>query len=367
MTMKRKAMDDLNSKLRQNRKLEHIQQALELGNGSENGLADIHLVHQSLPELSEEEIDISYQFGGKVLSAPLIINAITGGNREVAAINRVLARLAGQTGIAMAVGSQTAALEDHRLYDTFAVVREENPHGVIIGNISGLTSPEQAREAVAMIGAEALQIHLNVPQELAMAEGERDFRGMLDNIAAIQKALTVPVIAKEVGFGISREAAGELQRRGVKWIDISGRGGTNFIAIERGRGARRFGVELEAWGITTSVSLLEALSLPEPIKCIASGGINNPLDIAKCLCLGAEMVGIAGHFLRLLLIQSEEVLAEEIERLKQGLRAVLMMTGARNLAELSRKPAVVTGKTREWLEQRGISTSHYAQRGRGLT
>ncbi|MDH7478959.1 MAG: type 2 isopentenyl-diphosphate Delta-isomerase [Syntrophomonadaceae bacterium] len=359
-------MENINSKLRQNRKLEHIRQAMDLGNGTENGLVDIHLVHQSLPELSEDEIDISYRFEGKELSAPLIINALTGGNREVASINRVLARLAGRAGIAMAVGSQTAALEDQRLRDTFAVVREENPHGVIMGNIGGMASPEQAREAVAMIDADALQIHLNVPQELAMAEGERDFRGILDNIAAIQEALPVPVVVKEVGFGLSREAAGELQRRGVKWVDISGRGGTNFIAIERGRGAQRFGVELEAWGITTSVSLLEALSLPRPIKCIASGGINNSLDIAKCLCLGAEMVGIAGYFLRLLLNQSEKALADEIESLLQGLRAVLLMTGARNLAELSRKPAVITGKTREWLEQRGISTNHYAQRGRSL-
>lgn len=348
---------------RQNRKLEHIRHALSQETGDyRSGLLDIHLVHQAAPELNLAEIDSTYQWNEKSLQAPLIINAITGGNREVMDINRSLSRLAGKLGIALAVGSQTAALEDRGLRDTFTVVREENTHGVIMANVSGLTPPGLAEEAVEMIRADALQVHLNVPQELAMEEGERGFRGVLDNIGRIIRSVNVPVIVKEVGFGISHETASALQSRRVEWIDIGGRGGTNFISIERNRGAGTIGEGMESWGIPTAVSLLEVLSLNPSIRCIAAGGIKNSLETAKCLCLGAEMVGIAGHFLRLLLNGSEEALEEEINRIIRGLQVVMLMAGARNLEELRQRPVVITGRTREWLEQRGIDTRHYAQR-----
>ena len=352
------------ARIRQSRKLEHIKCSLVLSDGPvSNGLEDVFLVNQSLPELDLEEVDVSFRFGAKTLQIPLIINAITGGHQETACINQALSRVACRAGVAMAVGSQKAALEDKRQRASFSVVRQENPEGVIMANIGASATPEEAEEAIDMIAADALQIHLNVPQELAMPEGERSFRGYLDNIEKIVQRVKVPVIVKEVGFGLSREAAGLLYRRGVKWLDTGGQGGTNFIAIERERGSECLSSEFNYWGIPTAISLLEALSLRLPLKIIASGGIRTSLEIAKCLALGAEMVGIAGYYLRLLLTRSEEVLLEEIQRCREELRAIMLMLGAADLAALRSCPVVIVGRCQEWLRQRGIDTASYARRG----
>ena len=358
-----KTMINHNSEMRQIRKLEHIKYALaEPKDTVRSGLEDVRLVHQAVVELGIDDIDPGYRFQGKKMSAPLVINAITGGNREVTDINRQLARAAQKAGIALAVGSQAAALEDPTLSDTFAVVRQENPDGVMIANVGCLTPPEMAARAVEMIEADALQVHLNIPQELAMREGERDFKGALENLGRIIKHIPVPVIAKEVGFGISRETARRLFEAGVEWIDIGGRGGTNFVTIERLRGSDEFGPEMEDWGITTAVSLVETLSTGLPLRCIATGGIRNPLEAVKCIGLGADLVGVAGHFLRLLVKGSEYILEQELQRFINGFRSVMLMTDSRDLQQLEASPLVITGKTREWLEQRGIDTCRYARR-----
>lgn len=348
---------------RQSRKLEHIQCTLVLEDGPvANGLEDVFLINQSLPELDLEEIDVSFRFGEKTLQIPLVINAITGGHQETTTINQALSRVARRAGVAMAVGSQKAALEDKKQRASFCIVRQENPEGVIMANVGASASPEEAEEAIDMIAADALQIHLNVPQELAMPEGERCFRGYLDNIERIVQRVKVPVVVKEVGFGLSREVVGRLYERGVRWLDVGGQGGTNFIAIERERGSDRLSSEFKCWGIPTAISLLEALSLRLPLKVIASGGIRTSLEIAKCLALGAEMVGVAGYYLRLLLTRSEEVLLEEIQRCREELRAIMLMLGAANLTSLRSCPVVIGGRCREWLQQRGIDTAQYARR-----
>ena len=349
--------------LRGQRKLEHIQRSLALKDGPiPSGLGDVHLIHQAAPELALEEIDLSVAFMGKKLQTPLIINAMTGGNPEVLTINRALARIARTQGMAMAVGSQMAALEDPTVVNTYQVVREENPNGVILANIGALTAPELAVQAVEMIYADGLQVHLNVPQELAMVEGDRNFRGLLANLQQIVESVSVPVIVKEVGFGLSTETIVRLYETGVRWVDLGGQGGTNFIAIESQRGRNLFSPSLEGWGIPTAISLLETLGTGLPLQIIATGGIRSALDIARVLALGAGLAGMAGPILRMLLQESPEATQQALEQIKCELRCIFLMCGARNVKELQQKPVVVLGRTREWLEQRGIDTSSYARR-----
>jgi len=348
---------------RETRKEEHLKYSLELAEEVDrNGFADIELIHNSLPELSWSEIDTSTAFLGKELEAPILINAITGGTEVAGSINAAFARVAGQCRIALAVGSQTAALDDAVLEYTFRIARKENPHGVILANVGALSSPDAAMRAVEMVEADGLQIHLNVPQELAMGEGDRDFRGILENVSRIGMGVSVPVVVKEVGFGLSRDVVLRLYDAGVRYLDIGGWGGTNFVAIENLRFQEGYGRHFLDWGIPTAASLLEAVSLGLPVHLIASGGIRTSLALAKAVALGAEIVGIAGPFLKVLMNESEEELQVHIRKLIEGLKSVMLLTGSRDLDQLRRQPVVVLGRTKEWLDQRGIDTSRLARR-----
>lgn len=329
---------------------------------AKTGFEDIFLIHQALPELDWNEVDISTEIFGKRLSCPLVINAMTGGAEESLPVNRAIARIARKAKIGMAVGSQKSALEEKNFRETFAVVREENPEGLIFANLNSSISIDEAREAVAMIEADALQVHLNVPQELYMAEGDRNFRGLMENLEKLCSELEVPVIVKEVGFGISGEITRALCAKGIKNIDIGGQGGTNFIAIEQFRQEGKTS-PMETWGLTTVCSLVEVSSQQVPGLLIASGGIRTSLDAAKSLALGAQAVGVAGPILKLLHQKGETEVISCLEAAKEDLRRIMLMTGARNIKGLQKVPLVFTGFTREWLQERGYNTTQYAQRG----
>ena len=308
------------------------------------------------------DVDTTCSFLGKKLNAPLLINAMTGGHPEVGKINGSLARVAHDFGVAMAVGSQTAGLEDPGLKDTYAVAREENPNGVLLANLSAGAPPEHAAAAVEMISADGLQLYLNVPQEIVMSEGDRDFRGVIDNIRAVVSSVGVPVIVKEVGFGISKEAAAAVYDAGVRYIDVSGQGGTNFIAVEQRRTGSTSSGGILNWGIPTASSLLEVLSLGTSLFVIASGGLYNGVDIAKALSLGAGMAGMAGPLLKSLVEGSEDVLRNLVNSILGELRLAMLLTGAADLKQLQRRPVIITGKTAEWMERRGIDINCYARR-----
>ena len=355
--MKKKMTDLLSS--RGKRKLEHIHFSLQQTE-HDSGLKDINLINKSLPEASWEEVDTSYVWLGKTLAQPMFINAITGGGAETKKINASLSRAACETGIGMAVGSQSIAITEKDSRESFIIARKENPKGVIFSNISAGISWRDALFAVEMIEADALQLHLNVPQEIVMHEGERDFRGILDNIAQIVEKCPVPVIVKEVGFGISRETVFQLFNAGVRWIDVGGSGGTNFIGIELMRREQQADSE---WGIPTAISIVEVIKTELPVRVIAAGGVSGGHDTAKCLALGAELVAVAGRFLRTLMHCSEKALINEIFSFENELKRTMLMTGAKNLPELGNVPLVITGKGKEWLEQRKINTSVFANRG----
>lgn len=351
---------------RQERKNQHLQYALELPAGPlSSGWEDVKLIHQALLQGNMAAIDTSTVILEKRLKLPIIINAMTGGAPGLEKINAALARVAAECGLGMAVGSQTAAVTDKTLRYTYEVVRKVNPEGLVLANVSALAEPRAALEAVEMIQADALQLHLNGLQELLMREGDRDFVNLAANIANIMDQSPVPVIVKEVGCGLSKETAHGLYNIGVRSLDVSGAGGTNFAAIELARSGATERDYLRTWGLSTVVSLLEVNSLELPFTTVlASGGIRNALDICKALSLGADSVAMAGSILKVLLEDGEEALARRIEELGEELQILMLLMGRSRITELREQPLVITGSTKEWCEQRGINTAAYARRGR---
>ncbi|NEW06100.1 type 2 isopentenyl-diphosphate Delta-isomerase [Paenibacillus sp. SYP-B3998] len=348
--------------MRISRKMEHVHYALELGQSRQQGLSDIKLVHNCLPETSTDQIALTTEIGDLIMSSPILINAMTGGAQETERINRQLAIVAKEKGLAMAVGSQMSAIKNSEVASSYQVVRRENPNGIVFANLGSEATVDQALRAVDMVEANALQIHLNIMQELIMPEGDRSFIGMIDRIAAIVDHVNVPVIVKEVGFGILKDNANQLRSIGVQILDVGGSGGTNFAAIENAR--RPAAIEwLNDWGTPTSVSLLEALSIYPRGSVIASGGITNALEAAKALSLGASAVGMAGAFLRVLQDEGIEALLRFADELEQGLILIMTALGAKTVQELWNHPVVILGDTAEWCRARGIDLSSYAERG----
>jgi isopentenyl-diphosphate delta-isomerase len=232
----------------------------------------------------------------------------------------------------------------------------------VVANLGSEANVEQALRAVDMIEANALQIHLNVMQELIMTEGDRSFNGMLNRIEAIVKAVPVPIIVKEVGFGIMRENARQLANIGVRILDVGGSGGTNFAAIENARRPAPIGW-LNDWGCPTSTALLEALTVFPKGRVIASGGITNALEVCKALTLGATAVGMAGAFLRVLRMEGIESLMSFTDELHEGLTLIMTALGAPSITELWNRPVVIQGETAQWCSARGIDIHTYASRG----
>lgn len=344
------------------RKDEHVKYSL-LHRPGVADFSEINFVHNCLPEKNLKEVSLESTLFGDPLKIPLFFNAVTGGTPLAFKINAALAEVARLFGLPMALGSQMVALEKPAAAASFQVVRRRNPRGIIWANIGAYASPEMVRRAVEMVEASAVQIHLNVPQELFMGEGDQRFQGNLDRIREIARRVEVPVIAKEVGFGVAGEQARQLLEAGVAAIDVGGRGGTNFLEIEGRRSGRRFSPELYSWGIPTAISLAEVLvAVENRIPVLAAGGMASSMNIAKALALGARAVGLAAMPVYILLKRGRQALIREIARLERELRLIMLMAGASSLEELRRVPLVITGFTAEWLQRRGIDPSSFTHR-----
>lgn len=352
--------------MRQSRKLDHLKYSLSLTDGpGVSCFADIALVHNCLPDLAWSELAVSSSIAGIPIHHPLIINAITGGAADVTAVNGRIAEFAHLTNTAMAVGSQYAALEDPKVEQSYKIVREKNPDGIIFANLGAHVTPVQARRAVDMINAEAIQIHLNPAQELMMAEGDRDFSGYLANISNIVESVEVPVIVKEVGCGIAKEQAALLAETGVKAIDIGGMGGTNFLAIEAARSQLHKDSEALCWGIPTALSAIEVMSiLPKQIDLMVSGGVRTSLDAVKALALGGTAVGMATPIIRMLYEKDIECAVSWFENFLHEVKCYMLLAGAADIASLANIPVVITGYSREWLLARGIDVKKYGVTGK---
>ena len=344
------------------RKLEHLLICENYDVGFKNkttGFEDIELIHNVLPEINMQEIDLSTSVFGKKLDSPLFITAITGGHPFSKKINEHLAIAAENNNIALGVGSQRAACEHPELEYTYTIIRENAPDCLLVGNI-GAPQLDLAERAVEMLDADILAIHLNPLQESIQPEGDLDARGYIDLISQIADSIDIPILAKETGCGISAESSKLLVDAGVDFIDIEGAGGTSWAAVETYRAEDTYLGELFwDWGIPTAISTIEVTNTVD-VPVISSGGIRTGLQAAKAIALGADAVGMALPFLKS--CNSQDALNEVIKRFNDSLRIAMFLVGAKSIDELKQTRLIIQGKSNEWLNERGINTKFYSRR-----
>lgn len=339
---------------REQRKNEHVRLALAQSDTLQSDFERIQFVHHAIPEMDVEEVTLLPNFKALQMSHVLYINAMTGGSEWTAKTNEQLAQVAQATQIPMAVGSMHAALKNPAVRHSYAVAREQYPEGQIWANVSADVTLEEAQAAIEMIQANALQIHVNAPQELVMPEGNRQFKHWLTRISEIVKGVKVPVIVKEVGFGMSYDTIQQLIDAGVSFVDISGHGGTNFISIENERRQFKDMDYLKDWGQSTVVSLLEARNLSSRVHVLASGGIRHPLDAIKALRLGAEAVGMSRPILKMLHEEGVEATIEYVEDFKTQMAYIMTLLNAKNITELRQAAIVFDPYLKNWIQQRQL-------------
>lgn len=306
-----------------------------------NGFERYRLMHQALPEVDLEAVDTSVPLFGKTLRLPFLISSMTGGTEAARVINRNLAEGAQARGIAMGLGSQRTGIEQPETAGTF-VVRDVAPDILLFANLGAIQlnyryAVDQCRRAVEMIEADALILHLNPLQEAVQADGDWDWRGLLGKIEQVVKTVGVPVVAKEVGWGISEAAARQLHDAGVAAIDVAGAGGTSWTEVEYHRATsdelRQLARAFADWGIPTAESLQMARRAAPDLPLIASGGMRTGIEAAKALALGATAVGVASSFLRAAALGAAEVVAV-VDQLAAELRVAMFATGAGDVAAL---------------------------------
>lgn len=330
------------------RKTEHLRISLEEDVRFRNlttGLERYRFVHQALPEMNRDDIDLSTTLLDKELRAPLIISSMTGGTEEAETINKNLALAAQIHGLGMGVGSQRAALEEPDLSHTYQV-RDVAPDILLFANLGAVQlnygySVEHCQRAVEMIEADGLILHLNPLQEALQPEGNTDFSGLLAKIEKVCRGLSVPVIVKEVGWGISEEVARRLADSGVAAIDVAGAGGTSWSEVEMHRAdsktLRCIAAAFADWGIPTAESIQMARRGAPELTLIASGGIRTGVEAAKAMALGADAVALATPFLQPATI-SPEAVGEKVREILEELRTAMFCVGARNLQDLKSVP-----------------------------
>jgi isopentenyl-diphosphate Delta-isomerase len=317
-------------------------------------LEEVHLLHDALPELSAAEVDPAVELFGRRLAAPIYISGMTGGTDRAGAINRALAGAAQKAGFGFGLGSQRAMWSDPELAASYRV-RDAAPDVPLLGNVGVVQARAFGVAAVAelvdAVRADALCVHLNPAQELVQDEGDRDFRGGLDTIAALVASLPVPVVVKETGCGLAPRTLARLRAAGVAWVDASGAGGTTWPGVEALRGSprqRALGGLLREWGIPTAASV--AYAHREGFSVLASGGIRSALDVVRALALGARAAGMALPFLREFERGGERAVEALCEELTEGVRALLVLAGAERPEQLASAPRALGPRLRAWLE-----------------
>lgn len=330
-----------------NRKDEHIKYALKY-QSPYNSFDDMELIHHSLPDYDLSEIDLHTHFAGRDFEFPFYINAMTGGSEKGRAVNQKLAQIAQATGLVMITGSYSAALKNP--HDDSYPNKEKFPELLLATNI-GIDKPyELGLQTIHEIQPIFLQVHVNLMQELLMPEGEREFRQWKENLADYATKMPVPIILKEVGFGMDLKTIEEAHKLGIKTVDISGRGGTSFAYIENQRGHNRS--YLDEWGQSTVQTLLNAQPMIDKIEILASGGVRHPLDIVKCLVLGAKAVGVSRAILELAEKYSVEEVITIINGWKDDLRLIMCALNCKTIAELRQVDYLLYGKLNEANQKR---------------
>jgi isopentenyl-diphosphate Delta-isomerase len=319
-------------------------------------LEHVDLIHDSLPELALDEIDTSVTILGKKLRAPLIISAMTGGTARARDINKELASIAEERGYGFGLGSQRAMLRGDR--DDTYMVRDVAPTTLVLGNIGAVQARELSTDAVTdligRVGADALCIHMNPAQEIVQAGGDRYFAGALGAMERLAEELGVPIVAKETGCGIGPRTARRIARAGVRHLDVSGAGGTSWVAVETERAApaaRSLGTALREWGVPTAASVLIAKQTrPRFETIIATGGVASGLDAARAIALGAHAAGIARPVLQALVSGGREGAIRFLTLVEAELRAVMLLTGSGSVRALRKAQVVLSGDLPRWAE-----------------
>jgi isopentenyl-diphosphate delta-isomerase len=313
----------------------------DVRSGLTSGLENFRFIHEALPELDLNDVDTSLNLFGKKLAAPILISSMTGGTSAAETINLRLAEAAQECGIAMGVGSQRAAIEHPEQAQTFQV-RSVAPDILLFANLGAVQLNEgygidECRRAVDMIQADALILHLNPLQEAVQDAGDTNFAGLARKLEVICKKLEVPVIVKEVGWGISERTAKLLANCGVSAIDVAGAGGTSWSQVEMHRAPDEFTRQLAAtfvgWGIPTAESILNVRKAVPEMTVFASGGLKDGLDIAKCIALGATLGGMAGQFLKAAAISTDNVV-EMTKLTKRQIEVSMFAAGVGKLKDL---------------------------------
>ena len=331
------------------RKADHIKINLEqdVRSALTTGLEVYQFVHEALPELDLNRIDTTLKLFDKQLAAPILISSMTGGTAEAEILNLRLAEAAQELNIAMGVGSQRAALEHPEQAATFQV-RRVAPNILLFANIGAVQlnygyNVDHCRRAVDMIQADALILHLNPLQEAVQDAGDTNFEGLSKKIEEVCKQIEVPVIAKEVGWGISERTARLLSDCGVSAIDVAGAGGTSWSQVEMHRAPDEFTRQLAAtfvgWGIPTADSILNVRKAAPNMTIFASGGLKDGLDIAKCVALGATLGGMAGPFLKAAAVSTEQTV-QMLKLTKRQIEVTMFACGAKEIRELENEKLV---------------------------
>lgn len=318
-------------------------------------LDHVHLTHQSLPEIAWDQIDTRVEILGRTLRAPLMISGMTGGTDRARGINRILARIAQEHGLGFGLGSQRTMMRDPKRADSYAV-RDIAPDILLLGNLgvvqAAQSTTQEVEDLVGSVGADALCVHLNPAQEMIQDDGDRDFRGCIEALARLNEELSIPIIAKETGAGMSRPTLAKVRGAGVPWVDVSGAGGTSWVGVESMRNSPELasvGDVLWDWGIPTAPSVVWAKR--EGLNVIASGGIRHGLDAARAIALGASVASAALPWLRAAMDGGEERASEVADNMLRTLKTVMLLTGAKTIADLQRVPRHLGPALRDWISE----------------
>lgn len=331
------------------RKNDHIQEALKQS-FTPNDFDKVRFEPVLLPNVNVQDVDLSTHYLGHDFSLPIFINAMTGGTDKAKAINESLAKLAAKFGLPMASGSASVTLKEPAALDSFSVIRDHLKEGFVLANIGADKSASDAQKVVELLHADALQIHVNAPQEAVMPEGERDFTQWGANIQAMQAAVDVPVVVKGVGFGMSQTDLKGLKALGIHTIDVAGSGGTNFITIENARRSHPLD-GFKNYGFSTVESLLDAQKI-EGIELLASGGIRNAYDVIKALSFGAKAVGLSRYFLKLVIDYDHRQAEEILETFIEDLKKIMALLGADSIAKLTTLHKLYDRSLMDFIEHR---------------
>lgn len=334
---------------RSERKDQHIENYLKIKNKGDTLLDDVYIDHNALSDVSINEIDTTINFMDRQIAMPLMVDAMTGGGKSSSSINEDLSSICEDLNIPMAVGSESIALTNEESRESFELVKNKEKL-FRIGNLGFEREYNDFVFARDLIDANAMQVHLNIAQELVMKEGDNSSHSAIDLIEELVEKFPYPIIVKETGSGISKEVAKKLVDKKVKYIDVAGKGGTNFIEIEDLRDFDQDYSDLYNWGIPTAKSIIDVRSVSDDVFIIASGGIKTAMDVVKSIIIGADMAAMTGEVLNYLLLGGYEACENFLKDVNHKIKIIMALLGVRNIEELKKVDYKLTGKLKELIE-----------------